>query len=732
MKFQRLPILKEVIVTVECLEFDQDYKLTRPQADPQLASKAAKDGSYYLLAIFDAIMNAMAKANGKNIWMCKSMGMSQYHEMLLKLYGKERLRYIYLVRDPRDVCLSFIKTPVGDCHPFAITKKWVKLQYHAGRIIQENPELLHQVRYEDVLHDRESEVSKVFEFMGSRNMSRTMRRGSVVGLMDEEHITTNAKGGRDAKGASELSYQFKNLTRGTSMIKTQFKKWAYEMDEDTLRIVESIAFTDMKKLEYEPHIIKTNKKRINFAEDVIQEYTKLNADLIVKMYCDLENDNPADFDRRQVQAAVLKADTSVRYDNAFISLDIADRDYVIDLDDIPNDNGIKLHSLSNFDFCLWPKNASRVGFMSDKEVAERFEIEETQTLKLGNNMTLTFAAASQGGYYPSDKTKHNQDAFFVVGATVQCSHSNKKCGSLFSVFDGHGTAGAECARFTRDYVHFSVVSNIQNIQNGFVDPSSMSPFEPGNKSKGDMVSSKKHDGLSSSIVAAAMTNAYLDANNALDENEDIDAESSGTTATSLFVTKNGLHVANVGDSRCLLVSYPKKNGQPKHSVLTNDHSPDREDEQERIKAHGGVIMSSDQYDVNDDQVLSFEPKRVWSKEGKWPGTAFTRSIGDIEAKELGVCADPECSMVPTPDNDSIFILGSDGIFDFISNDEVSIIASYYHDPADACRALTGMAYNRWSKSEERSDDISIIVGHIKHAPGKIFGGLRRALKRNAM
>ena len=153
-----------------------------------------------------------------------------------------------------------------------------------------------------------------------------------------------------------------------------------------------------------------------------------------------------------------------------------------------------------------------------------------------------------------------------------------------------------------------------------------------------MVSSKKHDGLSSSIVAAAMTNAYLDANNALDENEDIDAESSGTTATSLFVTKNGLHVANVGDSRCLLVSYPKKNGQPKHSVLTNDHSPDREDEQERIKAHGGVIMSSDQYDVNDDQVLSFEPKRVWSKEGKWPGTAFTRSIGDIEAKELGVCA----------------------------------------------------------------------------------------------
>ena len=156
--------------------------------------------------------------------------MSQYHEMLLILYGKERLRYIYLVRDPRDVCLSFMKTPVGDCHPFAITKTWVKLQYHAGRIIQENPEFLHQVCYEDILHNRENEVSKVFEFMGLRDMCRSMRRGSVVGFKDEAHITTNAKDGRDAMGASELSYQFKNLTRGSPFVASQFKKWAVEMD----------------------------------------------------------------------------------------------------------------------------------------------------------------------------------------------------------------------------------------------------------------------------------------------------------------------------------------------------------------------------------------------------------------------------------------------------------------------------------------------------------------------
>ena len=64
----------------------------------------------YLLAVFDAIMSFYAAINGKRVWLCKSMGMSYYHDILLEFYGEGRLRYIYLVRDPRDVAMSFIKT----------------------------------------------------------------------------------------------------------------------------------------------------------------------------------------------------------------------------------------------------------------------------------------------------------------------------------------------------------------------------------------------------------------------------------------------------------------------------------------------------------------------------------------------------------------------------------------------------------------------------------------------
>jgi hypothetical protein len=36
-----------------------------------------------------------------------------------------------------------------------------------------------------------------------------------------------------------------------------------------------------------------------------------------------------------------------------------------------------------------------------------------------------------------------------------------------------------------------------------------------------------------------------------------------------------------------------------------------------------------------------DPPRVWSANGDYPGTAFTRSLGDRIAEECGVNAEPE-------------------------------------------------------------------------------------------
>ena len=112
----------------------------------------------YLLSIFDALMDFFAEANGKELWLCKSMGMSAYHRSLLKFYGKERLRYIYLVRDPRDVAMSFMNTPVGDKHYYAIVKKWAKLQDYAMAILRDTPDIIFNTKYEELLENKEEVV----------------------------------------------------------------------------------------------------------------------------------------------------------------------------------------------------------------------------------------------------------------------------------------------------------------------------------------------------------------------------------------------------------------------------------------------------------------------------------------------------------------------------------------------------------------------------------------------
>jgi len=328
----------------------------------------------------------------------------------------------------------------------------------------------------------------------------------------------------------------------------------------------------------------------------------------------------------------------------------------------------------------------------DSEVSKRLKVQDTQTLKVKGGLSITFAAASQGGYYPCDSNKANQDNF-IAGLRgnhgKRSSYRNGKNDTaensavLFAVFDGHGHTGAECATLTRDYIsrEFEGWETEYSTQRG-------------------SLCEKVH-------FSSSMSNAYRQMSSLLESGEvGVDASHSGTTASTLIITDRYLHTAHVGDSRCLLIE------QEKVKALTIDHDTDREDEIKRIELHGGVVMSSDQYDSDDANFPVLQQKRVWSKQGKWPGTAFTRSIGDAIAKQIGVCADAECAHFPNL-SDSMFIIGSDGVFDFIPDDEIGKIVNKFHDPADACRELIGKSWNRWCESEERVDDITVIVGHVK-------------------
>lgn len=169
-------------------------------------------------------------------------------------------------------------------------------------------------------------------------------------------------------------------------------------------------------------------------------------------------------------------------------------------------------------------------------------------------------------------------------------------GVLFGVFDGHGDQGDKCAIQASRVVKHSCFERV-----------------------------KYFDGTEKQMFIQDMFKSSYDAANTAMEKDNMGARS-GTTAVVTLVDLFEKHsyVANVGDSRCIVVT---KAGNIK--ALSSDHIPDKEEEKQRIMSCGGLVMTSEQYDVLDDSIPSAEPIRVWSKEGKFPGCAFSRSIGDL-------------------------------------------------------------------------------------------------------
>ncbi|KAL6193865.1 PREDICTED: probable protein phosphatase 2C 35-like [Fragaria vesca subsp. vesca] len=297
-----------------------------------------------------------------------------------------------------------------------------------------------------------------------------------------------------------------------------------------------------------------------------------------------------------------------------------------------------------------------------------------------HSFNLEYTVLTQKGYYPDSPDKENQDSF-CVKIQVQGNPNIH----FFGVFDGHGQLGTECSSFVKDRL-VEVLAD---------DPTL--PYDP----------------------VGAYHSAFLTTNNELHSSV-IDDTMSGTTAITVLVVGNMLYVANVGDSRAVIAV--KDGNRIVAEDMSCDQTPFRKDEYERVKLSGARVLSVDQVEgLKDPNIQSWgdeeseggDPPRLWVPNGMYPGTAFTRSVGDSTAEKIGVVATPEVSVVQLTPNHLFFVVASDGVFEFLSSQAVVNMAAKYSDPRDACAAIAGESYKLWLENENRTDDITIIIVHIK-------------------
>eukprot|EP00578_Thalassiosira_sp_NH16_P022914 CAMPEP_0181082212 /NCGR_PEP_ID=MMETSP1071-20121207/3502_1 /TAXON_ID=35127 /ORGANISM="Thalassiosira sp., Strain NH16" /LENGTH=293 /DNA_ID=CAMNT_0023163785 /DNA_START=15 /DNA_END=896 /DNA_ORIENTATION=- len=161
--------------------------------------------------------------------------------------------------------------------------------------------------------------------------------------------------------------------------------------------------------------------------------------------------------------------------------------------------------------------------------------------------------------------------------------------------------------------------------------------------------------------------------------------------------------------------------------LSEDQTPYRRDERERLRKAGARICSIDQMegiapmhdnwgevDLGVDIDTEGDPPRVWCMDHDYPGTAFSRSLGDSVGGDIGVNAEPEILTKDVTRGDEVLVIASDGIFEFLTNQRVIDICGECQDPLHACTRLLEESYGRWLHYELRTDDITCIVVFLKN------------------
>ena len=293
----------------------------------------------------------------------------------------------------------------------------------------------------------------------------------------------------------------------------------------------------------------------------------------------------------------------------------------------------------------------------------------SEIIKIKNIFSLT-----KKGFWQPETEKPNQDNFFIFKNIT--SESNNY---FIGVCDGHGKYGKEISSFIS-------INLPLNLKQNFLD----------NKIKLNKESL--------STISKIITKTFIQTNLSLNLNSNIGTSSSGSTCSSIILTPYRLISINLGDSRCVLGKY---NNKWSYVNLTRDHKPKEEDEKKRILEKGGKISKEIDEFGNKTGIA-----RIWKKDGGNIGLALTRSFGDEILSKIGVICEPEVKEFILGKDDKFIIIGTDGLWEYITSQEcVEIVKEFYlkNDIQGAINYLFKESAKRWITEQDVIDDITIIL-----------------------
>ena len=290
---------------------------------------------------------------------------------------------------------------------------------------------------------------------------------------------------------------------------------------------------------------------------------------------------------------------------------------------------------------------------------------------------------SVAGRNETGNKKTNQDTYVIERNINGILNFN-----IFGVLDGHGENGHYASQFVSRFA----VNRIKN------NPS----IKKCDEAK-EVYKKLTYNGYE--IIANIFTDADVQI-----QKEKFDCQNSGTTCIIIIQLEEKIICANAGDSRGILIVDKNDNDNLLNSKIYNlsyDCKPDLPNERQRIYECGGCVKKA--VDENGEEGGPF---RVWAYGEEYPGLAMSRSIGDLDAKKIGVIPNPQIVEYTICSESKYMMVASDGIWEFISNEEAMRIGNKFYlrnDASGLCKELYEKSLNLWLKEDCVVDDITLIV-----------------------
>ncbi|OQR84440.1 protein phosphatase 2C [Achlya hypogyna] len=331
----------------------------------------------------------------------------------------------------------------------------------------------------------------------------------------------------------------------------------------------------------------------------------------------------------------------------------------------------------------------RLSVVSDNTLVEglaNVTTADPEGVQDGTSSIGCYAGVSKKGYAPYNPRKKNQDSMVMNFDPVTKS-------LLLGVFDGHGEAGDGVSQFFKNHFPEELFKHAS-----FAATGDLAKDSEGIKGMHPPIGDTLRE------AEAAVTAAMNAVEKRVLRDQSIDTEFSGSTGVVSIIRDKLLVVGNIGDSR--ITRGFMQNGVMVAEPVSDDHKPDRPNEKARILAAGGRVFAVE-YDDGIDG-----PPRVWLGHMDVPGLAMSRSLGDAVAHTAGVSSEPEFFTRMLDANDKCLVIATDGLWEFMSDEEVIKMTAAHTDPKQAVDVLILEANRRWMKEEQVIDDTTVIVAFV--------------------